>query len=79
MQNDRFATDLAAYDEAVTAPVPFVPTDGPHLRVVPEQRDGAHDSLAALDAEMRQHEWPEIARHIQHDDLTAPMRAVEED
>jgi hypothetical protein len=34
LQNDRLAADLDAYDAAVTEPVPFVPADGPHLRVV---------------------------------------------
>jgi hypothetical protein len=55
LQNDRLAADLAAYDAAVTEPVPFVPADGPHLRVV-------RDDLAALDAEATAYTWPSIAR-----------------
>jgi hypothetical protein len=34
LSTDKFAADLAAYDAAVTEPVPFVPADGPHLRLV---------------------------------------------
>lgn len=38
----------------------------PVVPLVPRQRDGA------------EHDWPVIVRQIQHDDLTALMRATEE-
>ena len=65
--DDRCEALEAALEDALrdaeTAPVPLMPVEvveKPDLRIVPPQRDGSHDDLAALDAEAT-YTWPSIA------------------
>lgn len=64
LSGDLLAAQMLASD--ATAELANAPAPVVPLRSVPPQRDGS------------EYEWPRLARQIEHDDLTALMRATEE-